>query len=391
MATSPFLQNYDDIFNDILTNYSNLDSSPDITQGSVVYINAAVLASCLWGLFRYQDYIANQVFPDTADSDGLNHWGAIYGVVRASTDTDSDYLAKILTAIRQPPAGGNTLDYYNWTLASVTADNAQFAYNAIPGNTTGGGEVFAPSAVNTGTSYITVQQVWRNTEQVTFSSTGTLPSPLIASTPYWVKYVSDTQIAITATSGSATIINLTTQGTGEITIQATDNGKYYIGNATIITPMSPQPSSPGTVQVWIVPYDVLTNTKQTSFNNIRYAQIVDTLSSIAKAYIDNLRPVTAFANPVAGATAVNIPIYVTVTPSNLQYSVIQQMQTDIANYVNSLNPGSPLYVAQISAVCLRDGAVNASVYSDSGFSIPMTDYITSNTNVVVSQTIVVQT
>jgi len=390
MATSPFLQNYDDIFQDILTNYSNLDPSPDISQGSVVYIKSAVLASCLWGLYRYQDYISNQVFPDTADSDGLNHWGAIYGVTRVSTDTDSDYLTKILTAIRQPPAGGNTLDYFNWAMASVTADNPQFAYNAIPGNTSGGGEVFAPSAVNTGTDQITVGQVWRNTEQVQFSSTGSLPAPLLASTNYYVIYVSDTLVSVSATSGGGAI-NITTQGTGEITMQATDNGKYYIGNASIITPMSPQPSSPGTVQVWIVPYDVLTNTKQTSFNNIRYAQIVDTLSTIAQAYINNLRPVTALANPVAGATAINIPIYVTVTPSNLQYSVIQQMQTDIANYVNSLNPGSPLYVAQISAVCLRDGAVNASVYSDSGFSIPMTDYITANTNVVVSQTIVVQT
>lgn len=113
---NPFDKDFDTILEEILTDYSNLDSQPDTSTGSTAWIIASVLASVVWGLYRYQDYISRQHFPDTADTDNLNHWGSIYNVDRDEDDTDADYLAKILSFIRQPPAGGNALDYENWAL-----------------------------------------------------------------------------------------------------------------------------------------------------------------------------------------------------------------------------------------------------------------------------------
>lgn len=112
-----FLKEFDDLLDQILVDYGNLDSAPDVTVGSITYIKAACLASCLWGIYRYQDYLAKQIFVDTCDTDNLNHHGSIYGIARAATDTDAQYLQKILTFLRQPPAGGSKLDYENWALS----------------------------------------------------------------------------------------------------------------------------------------------------------------------------------------------------------------------------------------------------------------------------------
>jgi hypothetical protein len=116
--SNPFLRDFDDLLQTILTDYGNLDPSPDTTAGSIVYIKAACLASMLWGLYRYQDYLSKQIFPDTADSDNLNHHGYVYGIGRKSGESDSDYLARILAFIQQPPAGGNRKDFETWTTST---------------------------------------------------------------------------------------------------------------------------------------------------------------------------------------------------------------------------------------------------------------------------------
>ena len=113
--SSPFLRDFDSLLESILTDYANLDPAPDTSQGSMVFIKSACLASMLYGLYRYQDYISKQVFPDTADTDNLNHWGAVFGITRQVADTDQDYLDRILLRIRKPPAGGNKYDWAYWT------------------------------------------------------------------------------------------------------------------------------------------------------------------------------------------------------------------------------------------------------------------------------------
>ena len=365
-----FLKNFDDLLQDILVDYSTLDSSPDVTEGSIVFIKGACLSSMLYGLYRYQDWISRQVFPDTADHDNLIHWASIYNVATYSTDTDSDILNRLLVALRLPPAGGTAQDYYNWAMASVTVDSP------IPATLP---EVFLPSAVNLSTSQITVKQDMYNTDPVQLTTTGVPPSPLALATTYFVSRVSSTLIALSATSGGSAI-TLTDQGTGQHTITSQDIGRYYVGATTIITPMSPQPSEPGTVQVYVVPFDTVTNEKVISTLS-RWTQLSNSMAYEVAAYINNLRPVTAAANPVSVAQQSNIPIDITVTPNTLSYSTLLQMSNDIAAYVSTLAPGQALYKSQLSAICLRDGAINATV------NAPAADYITPNTEVVISSSI----
>jgi len=113
---SPFSKDFDTILFNVLTDYSNLDSSPDVSAGSMPFISGSVLSSSVWGLYRYQDWIHKQHFPDTSATDALNHWGSIYDIKRVEADTNTTYLNKILSFLRQPPAGGNNLDFKNWAL-----------------------------------------------------------------------------------------------------------------------------------------------------------------------------------------------------------------------------------------------------------------------------------
>ena len=127
-----YKKDFDTILTEILTDYSNLDSNPDVSRGSMPYIQGSVLASMVWGLYRYNDYNAKQMFVDTADSDNLKKHGAILDIPYLDTDTDSTYLTKILNFLRQAPAGGNKLDFETWAKDSENCyydDGGTIYYN----------------------------------------------------------------------------------------------------------------------------------------------------------------------------------------------------------------------------------------------------------------------
>jgi uncharacterized phage protein gp47/JayE len=120
-----FLKDFDTLFNSILIDYKNQFPEADTSQGSLIYIKSACLASALWGLYRYQDYIAKQIFPDSSDTENLEHHAWIYELTRKTGETDAQLLARLLEHIRRPPAGGNKYDYEKW---AMECDGVKAAY-----------------------------------------------------------------------------------------------------------------------------------------------------------------------------------------------------------------------------------------------------------------------
>lgn len=114
-----FEKDFDELLNELLTDYRNQFPEADTSQGSLLFIRSACLASAAWGLYKYQEYILQQVFPDTADTATLEHHAWVRGLTRKEGEQDSDLLARLLEYIRRPPAGGNKYDYVKWAL-SVT-------------------------------------------------------------------------------------------------------------------------------------------------------------------------------------------------------------------------------------------------------------------------------
>lgn len=123
-----FERSFDEILAAILTDFRNIFPSVDTSQGSLAYMKAAGYASALWGLYRYQEWISRQIFPDTADTEALEHHAWVRGLTRTAGESDAAYLARLLEYIRRPPAGGNAHDYEMW---AREIDGVASAY-AIP-------------------------------------------------------------------------------------------------------------------------------------------------------------------------------------------------------------------------------------------------------------------
>lgn len=113
----PFtIPRYDELLNAELTDWANQFPGADISKGSLIYVKSAAHASALWGLYQYQRWIADQIFPDTADGANLEHHAWVRGLTRKVGETDAALLSRLLDWIRRPPSGGNRYDYVKWAL-----------------------------------------------------------------------------------------------------------------------------------------------------------------------------------------------------------------------------------------------------------------------------------
>ncbi len=108
-----FLKDFDALFAAILTDYSN-SGEEDTSKGSPVFIKSACLAAAIWGLYYHQDWLADQIFPDSANPENLAHHAWIHSLTKKAGESDNELLDRLLEYIRKPPAGGNKNDYVKW-------------------------------------------------------------------------------------------------------------------------------------------------------------------------------------------------------------------------------------------------------------------------------------
>jgi len=119
-------KSYSQIYEDILTTYKN--QLPDANE-ILLKIKSSVLASLVWGLVKYGEWILKQASPFLCDSDILDYHGATYGLYRERNEIDSHFLQRILDRIQYPPAGGNERDYERWAMdASVNENGYRLKY-----------------------------------------------------------------------------------------------------------------------------------------------------------------------------------------------------------------------------------------------------------------------
>lgn len=117
---NPFLQDFDNIFNSMLVDWQNQFPQADVSQGGLIYMKTACLASAVWGIHKGIAWAGDQIFPDSAATENLEHHAWIYDITRQTDETDAELLARVLAYIRNPPAGGNQYDYENWAKEAST-------------------------------------------------------------------------------------------------------------------------------------------------------------------------------------------------------------------------------------------------------------------------------
>jgi uncharacterized phage protein gp47/JayE len=313
-----FQKDFDEVFNSILTDYKNQFSEADTSQGSLIYIKSACMASALWGLYKYQEYISKQIFPDTADSENLDHHAWVRGITRNPEESDSDLLERLLDYVRRPPAGGNQYDYVKWA-QEIANVKAAYCYPLAQGLGTVDVVIVADSS--------TGSEVPSSYSELTGDSTEVVSGKLVDST------ASFTSAGIMA---GDTVKN-TTQGT-ETTVTAVDND----------TTLS-------------ISGDIFTATGQS------YSLV--SLTSQVKEYIDDVRPVAASVVRVLPPTVLSQDVGMTVTGTSVDKT---QLRSDIIAYLDNFEPGQKLYIAQLMALAIERGAENVTVTTPAADVTPST-------------------
>ncbi|OPY07262.1 MAG: Baseplate J-like protein [Syntrophaceae bacterium PtaB.Bin095] len=305
-----FQRDFNDLLNALLTDWRNQFPEADLSPGSLIYMKSACLASALWGLYKYQEWITKQIFPDTADSAHLEHHAWVRGLSRRSGETDGELLARLLEYIRRPPAGGNKYDYQKWALE---IDNVARAWCIPQGQGPG-----------------TVDVVIAADEAATGSE---IPS----------------SHALTGTT-TAVAENKLVDGAADFTAEA-DGKPVRIGDIAVNDATGGQAvvtAVDSATQVTL-DADIFTETGQTYTLKSLTAQVAE--------YIDDVRPVTASAVRVLSPTVTFQDVAMTVSGSVNKTAVASA----IASLLNSLDPGETLYLSRLIAIAIQAGAANAVV------------------------------
>ena len=314
-----FLEDFDSLLNAILTDYKNQFQAADTSQGSLIFIKSACLASALWGLYKYQDYIANQIFPDTADSANLDHHGYVYNLPRKYGETDGDYLTRLLNRIQEPPAGGNANDYVQWALAVQNVEDA-WCFPLAQGLGTVDVVITADSAI-TGSE---IPSSHADAGTVSALSAGNLMDSnanFMGALP-----VAIGDVVTNSASGTTAMVTAVTSAT-ELALSA----------------------------------DIFTAVGQ--------AYTIQSLCAQVLAAINAARPVgmeaVGIRVPAPTVLTQNVTISATGSAANSA-----QIVSDIAAYMATLIPGHTLYLSQLVAIALKDGAQNAIVTAPSADVVP---------------------
>jgi hypothetical protein len=346
MAT--YTKDFDILLTDIVDDYEAVIGSP-VAEGTIVWIKSACLASMLWGIYQYQQYIADQPYLATCTTDNLNHWGSIFGIARLQDEIDSDYASRITNFLRNPPAGGNDNDYRVWAQSIRVPVYEQ--------------ESFSPDNVNLTYSEIATSQAWAMHDStgllglpipntVKFSSTGTLPSPLEADKIYYANVNQPTSWGLKVLQVSDTAdgapVTLTDQGSGLHTVTPQEITTYGYKNVTIDHAVNGYVviyGYPTDVNVWTLPhYSEIESKMLTKFNQLK--------------------------NCLSSVVLVAYPEMVTMIVTVSNTALAEQIRLDITQFFRD-NVDFEVYRERIITLCVNAGdplaTTDKAVYGQFGY------------------------
>ena len=132
-----FARDFNELLNTILTMYKNMtpiemqdvmklkqerpeiyaayltQARPDCSEGSILFMRAAALASMIYGILKSADKVVDQFFVDTAIRKYLEWQAADYGVI-STGKTDVLLAAELKAKKSGRKMGGNRYDYIDW-------------------------------------------------------------------------------------------------------------------------------------------------------------------------------------------------------------------------------------------------------------------------------------
>ncbi len=314
-----FEKTFDELLDAILTDWRNQFPGADTSRGSLIFIKSACLASALWGVYKYQQWIARQIFPDTADTAYLDHHGWVRGMARTYGESDADYLARILYDIRNPSGGGTRYDYVRW---ATEVDGVAGAWCIPLGQGIGTVDVVIAADAD-----VTGSEVPSDHTGVGGTATATTGGKLVDAA------------ATFATDGVAVGDIVTNDDTDESTTVSAVDSETALSLAADIFPATGQ------------------------------AYSVASLTATVKAHIDGERPVTVKELRVLAPAVVATDVTMTVSGAGLAAGIAAAIEAHMA----ALEPGQALTLASLYALAINAGATDATIIAPAA-SVTATAY-----------------
>lgn len=385
-----FKKSFDELLDQILTDYRNQFPEADTSQGSLIFIKSACMASALWGLYNYQDWISRQIFADTADSEHLEHHAWIRDIHRTYAESDSSLVERYLDDIRRPPTGGNQYDYMKW---ARSVDNVKDAYSfplvqgigsidvvILANAATTGSEVPSHSARSGVVTSISAGKIIDST--ATFN--GAKPVQVGDRVRNTVK---GTETVVTAVD-SATQLSLQDDifkyvgenyhvyyhsgyNTGVAAGKLIDSGALFNDSTYTVRPGDIVENIADGSATTIVAVDSAIQIALAGdiFLGTGKGYVIRGLIETVKEYIDDVRPVTASRVHVLPPTIMtqNVTMSMSGTASDRAAAA-----AEITAYLSAFEPDQVLYVSQLAAIGIRNGADNALVTTPAADVVPGT-------------------
>ncbi len=398
---------FDELLFEILTDYKNLNggttvdtliaklrayeaqygSVPDISIETL--IRSACQASALWGAYKYQEYIGKQAFPDTADSENLNHHGAVQNVPMLAGESEASYLARILDDIQNPSAGGNKYDYKKWaeeisgvakahvyplaqgdgTVDVVVVANKTLTGSEIPSmsarkgtaTTVATGKLIDATANFTGGTPVAAGKIVRNTFQETealvisvdSASQLTLDADIFkfVGEHYHVHMHAGANTTATANKliDSAAAFNDAAYPAqkGDVAKNLTDNTEAKVVSVDAAGQLT-------------LDADI--------FTGIGKSYVVESLQARVKEHIDAERPLTSSKCAVLPPTILIKNVTIGTSGSNVDKTKIKD---DITTLMNGYIPLQTLYPEQLTALAIARGSESSSASDPAAPVVPV--------------------
>ena len=373
-----FQKDFDALFAAMLIDWQNQNPDADLSQGSLIYMKSACLASALWGLYKYQDWIARQIFPDTAETAYLEHHAWVKNITKNVAETDAALLARLLDDIRRPPAGGNQYDYIKWALAVSgvakaycvplgqglgTVDVIILADTAIAGE-----EIPSNSSRIGVTDAVTANKLQDST--ATFSTAHAVVAGDIVENP--LRGTRTTVTAIDSTTQLALADDLfkfagepyivycqTGVNTTATANKLIDSAGIFTDETYTVLPGDVVENVSDDTETTVTTVDSATQLtlEDDIFTATGKTYVIRGLVGRVKSYIDPLRPVTASKITIFAPTTVTQAVTMTVTGTADRTAIA----SDITAYINTMIPGQTLYKAKLSQIAMDAGADNVSI------------------------------
>lgn len=323
----------------LLRDIQNLLPEASVDEDSDHYIRASAVASALEGLYRFQQYMARQVFPDTADSSELERHAHLRGLARKAATRAGGTILFSGAPGSEIPAGTQI----------KTADGR--AYRTTMGGTVGGG----------GTVSVASQAVFAGGSGNTLPDT---PATLVSAPP--------------GVSGSAEIETMTGGADAE-----SDSDLL----ARLLALLRKPPAGgavhdyeawalevPGVASAYVYPLrrgigtvDVVV----TADDGVPAPEVI----AAVQTNIDLKRPVTALGSLTIAPTVITVNVAAAVSVAGTTVAAVQASLTGtMETYFSRLRPGQTLLKSQIEAlVSAAPGVQDRAVSSPTGNVVPVVD------------------